>query len=162
MRSLACSQCPVTNELVRAMYRVFGVFLAFVCAVALLVASNETFARSGAVHAGGFASAHAMSRAPFAHALRHHRRFNNGGFFWPGDFSNGATPYSEPVTAPATTISNEFSYTCTYDIPWDWAHRCPPAVVPSERAYAPKCPAETVTFEGRDGREQSVNIIRCY
>jgi hypothetical protein len=53
-------------------------------------------------------------------------------------------------------------YTYTYDVPWDWAHRYPPAVLPSERAYVPECPQQTVTVLGKGGREQTVNIIRCY
>lgn len=53
-------------------------------------------------------------------------------------------------------------YTYTYDVPWDWAHRYPPAVIPSERAYVPECPEQTVTVAGKGGKEQTVNIIRCY
>jgi hypothetical protein len=53
-------------------------------------------------------------------------------------------------------------YTYTYDVPWDWAHRFPPAVAPSDRPYVSSCPAESVTVTGRGGKEQTVNVIRCY
>ena len=49
-----------------------------------------------------------------------------------------------------------------YDVPWDWAHRYPPAVMPSHRPYVPSCPSETVTVPGRHGEPQTVNVMRCY
>ena len=30
-------------------------------------------------------------------------------------------------------MSRDIRYTTTYDVPWDWAHRYPPNVAPSER-----------------------------
>ncbi|MGC0394370.1 hypothetical protein ABIF91_006756 [Bradyrhizobium sp. USDA 241] len=53
-------------------------------------------------------------------------------------------------------------YTYTYDVPWDWTHRYPPNVVPSNRPYVPSCPTEQVTVPGRGGSEHTVNIMRCY
>ena len=101
-------------------------------------------------------------RPPVAHAFRHHRR-NNAGLFWPataGFFyepSNGEAMVDVPQPA-----SSDVRYTYTYDVPWDWAHRYPPAVELSDRPYVSSCPAETVTVPGRGGTEQTVNIMRCY
>ena len=57
--------------------------------------------------------------------------------------------------------SGDVHYTTTYDVPWDWAHRFPPAVAPSDRPYVPSCPTETVTVPGRNG-QQTVNVTRCF
>ena len=147
-------------------YRMYGALIASLGAVALMLVPNETFANSGRAPGGGFRSAHAMARPSGIHSFRHHRGFGAGAFwpgaFWPGDFSepsNGepAGGYAQPITGDI-----HYSSTCVYDMPWDWAHRCPPMVAPSDRAYAPSCPAETVTVRGRDGEEQTVNITRCY
>jgi hypothetical protein len=159
--SLEC--CSVTNELVRAMaYRMYGAFTASLSAVALMLAANETFAASGAAHRGGFTSTRSISHRPVAQSLRHHRR-NHVGTFWPaaGDFFYGPSN-GEPVGDVTQSILGDNQYTYTYDVPWDWAHRYPPLVTPSERPYVPSCPAETVTVLGHDGQEQTVNIMRCY
>jgi len=153
--------CPVTNELVRVMaYRIYGAFIASLSLVALMLAANESFARSGAAVRGGSASRHSISRPSIAHALRHHRR-NDVGFVWPGDYGYGSS-YGEPMADFAQPGPGDVQYTSTDVVPWDWAHRFPPAVAPSDRPYVPSCPAETVTVPGRDGREQTVNIVRCY
>ena len=132
---------------------------------ALILATNDTSARSGGGARGAVAAARPFP-APFIARHRHH--FNggafNGGAFWPGIGDYG---YYGPtdggsyaaVTAPAYDGPR---YTCTGDIPWDWAHRCPPAVVPSDKPYAPSCPTEVMKFPGRDGTEQTVNVTRCY
>ena len=85
------------------------------------------------------------------------------GIFWPaiGGFDYGPTG-GEPVAGVTQPISSDVHYTYTYDVPWDWAHRYPPAVAPSERPYVSSCPAETVTVLGRDGAQKTVNIMRCY
>ena len=146
----------------RAMtYRMYGAFIASL-SVVFMLAANETFARSGAAPRGGFTSTHSISNPSVARTLRHHRR-NNVGTLWPaveGSFygpSNGETMLdgSQPT-------SGEIHRTYTYDVPWDWAHRYPPAVIPSERPYVPSCPAETVKVPGHDGKEQTVSITRCY
>jgi hypothetical protein len=59
-------------------------------------------------------------------------------------------------------VSGDVQYSNTYAFPWDWAHRFPPAVILSERPYVPSCPTEAVTVSGRDGKEQTVNITRCF
>jgi hypothetical protein len=135
-------------------------FIASLSAVALMLAANETFARSGA--ALRFASTPSISRPSLAHSLRHHRR-NNVGAFWPGvgDFSDGPSN-GEPLAGVTQPASGDIHYTQTYDVPWDWAHRFPPAVTPSDRPYVSTCAAETVTVPGRYGTEQTVYITRCY
>jgi hypothetical protein len=136
-------------------------FIVSLGAVALVLTASETSARSGA--AARFAGP-SISRPSVAHSLRHHRRTNVGAF-WPGagegDLSYGPS-YGEPMANVAQPTSGDIHYTQTYDIPWDWAHRFPPAVTPSDRPYVSSCPAETVTVPGRYGTEQTVNITRCY
>ena len=126
--------------------------------MALMLSANATFAASGAAPHAGMAATHFRPVTP---SLRHHRRGNvgpllgGGGFFY--DPSTG-----EPIIEAPPPASNDIHYTYTYDVPWDWAHRYPPAVVPSDRPYVSSCPAETVTVLGRDGREQTINVMRCY
>lgn len=146
-------------------YRVSGALVASIGAVTLLLAGNAAFARSGATAHAGFAPAHShpASRPAIAHALGHHRRNGNGiDGFWPGwgDYSYG--PTGEPAPDNSGSAVPDLRATCTYDIPWDWVHRCPPAVAPSDRAYAPSCSNEPVTVPGRDGQESTVNVTRCY
>ena len=95
---------------------------------------------------------------------RHHHHQRNGGAFWPGDYGSYGAPDGGPY-AEVTTTQPAYEApraTCTYDMPWDWAHRCPPAVAPSDKPYAPSCPTEVMKFTGRDGTEQTVNVTRCY
>jgi hypothetical protein len=151
----------VTCELVSAMtYRMYGAFIASLGAVALILAANEAFARSGVApgpaHGRGFAR---PSVAPF---LRHHHRGNNIGAFWLGEGFFSEPSYGAPTADFAQPMSRDMHYTYTNDVPWDWVHRFPPAVTPSERAYVPECPAQTVTVPGNDGQERTVNIVRCY
>jgi hypothetical protein len=102
---------------------------------------------------------------PFAPRLRHLRAGNNfGGFFWPGygDTGSGYPSYGAPVEGLPQAMSSDVRYTYTYDAPWDWVHRLPPNVVPSNKPYVSSCPEETVKVPGRDGAERTVNIMRCY
>jgi hypothetical protein len=128
-----------------------------------MLATNETSARSGGGARGGVVAGRPFA-APFAHHHHHHHR-NIDGTFWPGvgDFgAYGPTdggPYAAVTSQP---VYDGPRYTCTQDIPWDWAHRCPPTVAPTAKAYAPSCPTEVMKFPGRDGTEQTVNITRCY
>jgi hypothetical protein len=141
-------------------YRMHGALVASLSLVALSFAGNETFARSGAAPG----AAHARGPVPpsVAASLRHHRG-NRARAFWPGgggffyDPSMGQAPVDFAQPAP-----RDMHYTYTYDVPWDWAHRYPPAVIPSARAYVPECPEQTVTVAGKGGKQQTVNIIRCY
>jgi hypothetical protein len=142
-------------------YRLYGAFIASLGIVTVLLAANQTFAGSGAAR-GGFTSTHSISRPPGIHAFRHRRR-NNVGTFWPaGGGSLYGPSTDEPMVDATQPTSGDIHYTYTYDVPWDWAHRYPPAVTPSERPYVPSCPTETARFPGRDGKEQIVSIMRCY
>ena len=84
------------------------------------------------------------------------------GAFWPGDEGFYYGPNGEPLAEGTPPTSGDVHYTYTYDVPWDWAHRYPPAVTPSDRPYVSTCPSEAVRVPGRDGREQTVNVMRCY
>src|SRR5262249_39068321 len=98
---------------------------------------------------------------PLPHAMHHfrHRGRFDGGFFWPGygDSYGAYAPTSEPMAAPLAG-SNNVHYTYTYDVPWDWAHRFPPNVTPSDRPYVPSCGSESVDVGGG----KTVNVFRCY
>jgi hypothetical protein len=153
-------------------YRVFRTFVvgAGLAAAALLVSAGMAAAQpagGGAPVAarGGFAAAHAMVRPHGIGGFRHHhgRRFGGGVFtYWPGyDFGYGYGAPGAPATEALPPASNDIRYTTTYDVPWDWAHRFPPNVTPSDRPYVSSCPTESVTVPGRGG-EHTVNITRCY
>ena len=138
----------------------YGALIASVGVVALMLAANDTFARSGAAHRGGGASTHSISHPRIAQSFGHHRR-NNVGILWPaeGGFFYGPSNgfYGPSNGGPMPDVA-----TYTSDVPWDWAHRYPPVVIPSERPYVPSCPAEAVTVPGREGKEQTVSVMRCY
>ncbi len=125
-------------------------------AIAAVLATSETFAASRSAR-GAFASAH----RPGSH-FSHHDRRSRGAIVWPGDDGffygpNGETTFEGPPLASGGPRTSD-----TNDIPWDWAHRYPPAVVPSGRPYVSSCGAESVTVpDGRGGNGQ-VNIVRCY
>jgi hypothetical protein len=143
-------------------YRMHSALVASLSAVALLLAANQTFARSGAAHGGGFTSTHSAFHPRVAQSLRHHRR-NNDGTFWPAAAAYDYGPSNgEPVVEGTPPASGDIHTTYTYDVPWDWAHRYPPAVTPSDRPYVPSCPTEAVTVPGRDGTEKTINVTRCY
>src|ERR1700737_2105320 len=95
--SVALGCCSATNELVRTMaYRMYWAFIASLSVVPLMLAANETSARSGAAPRGAFTPTHSISRPFVGQSLRHHRR-NNFGPFWPavGGFYYG--PDGEPL-----------------------------------------------------------------
>jgi hypothetical protein len=148
--------------MVRAMTRgMYRVSIAFLSAAVLVLAASETFARSGAGPRGAFASTRPVSPS-VAHSFRHHGR-NGFGTFWPGvGYSFDGPSYGAPLVDTAPPASNDVQYTYKYDVPWDWAHRFPPNVVPSDRPYVPGCNTETVKVPDNSGQEQAVNITRCY
>lgn len=139
-------------------YRIYGALIASFGVVALMLATNETFARSGSAHGARFTSTHSISHPSVARLHRHHRG-NHGEILWPaiGDFGYGPSS-GEPAVDFAEPIPGDVRNTQANDIPWDWAHRYPPVVTPSNRPYVPSCPTQVVTVP--DG--QTVNITRCY
>jgi hypothetical protein len=150
--------------MVRVMaYRIVGALVASVGFVALAGSAEQAFARSGAPAVAGAGPARpVVAQAPIARApFRHHSGRAFGGF-WPTAGGYGyfdGTPYGAP--AIDVTQPSNVHYTYTYDVPWDWVHRFPPNVVPSDRPYAPSCTTEPVTVPGRGG-EHIVNVTRCY
>jgi hypothetical protein len=61
---------------------------------------------------------------------------------------------------------DDIRFTCTYDIPWDWVHRCPPVVSspvppPPPVVLAPGCRPQAVTAPGPDGKDQTITMVRC-
>ncbi|MGC2778758.1 MAG: hypothetical protein WA418_24320 [Bradyrhizobium sp.] len=136
-------------------FRISRVVVVVGAAVALMLSVEAAAARSGVIAAAPGVSGHAGPR-PF---VRHHR---GPGAFLPavGAFAYGPDGEPVPQQIPEHT-SADVRYTYTYDVPWDWAHRYPPNVVPSDRPYVSSCPMQTVTVPGRGG-EHTVNITRCY
>jgi hypothetical protein len=154
------------------MYKLYAAFL-MCLGVALTVASSQASGGARAGHGGVSASMHSTTfHRSFARSHHHGRRnrgaFFPGSFFWgPYDQPNGdfAPPISGPISGPT---SNDIDYTYKVDIPWDWAHRFPPGFFGStpERssppvAYVPGCAKQTVTVPGADGKDQTVNVVRC-
>ena len=151
----------------RMAYRRYAALLASLSAVALILATNETFAASAAAHGGGALAAHPAFRPSVGRSLHHHRG-RNGAAFWPGyygpwDDSYGPS-YGEPDIGIAPPPSGDIHYTYTNDFPWDAVHRFPPMVAPSARPYVQECTAQTVTVPRHEGAEQTVNVnvMRCY
>ena len=145
-------------------------FIASLGAVALMPGTGETFARSGVAPGGGFSSARPIPHASAVPSFRHHPRHNIGRY-WPGaggyyyGASNGealADLLANPLADVAQPMSRDIRYSYTYDVPWDWAHRYPPNVVPSDRPYVSSCSSEAVTVPGQNGQEKTINITRCY
>jgi hypothetical protein len=151
--------------MVRVMaYRLVGALVAAMSFVALGGGAEEALARSGGAPgvAGAAGARPIVARAPMARAPFRHHHGRGFGSLWPavGGYSYyDGTPYNAP--AIDVTQPSNIHYTYTYDVPWDWAHRFPPNVVPSDRPYAPSCTNEVVTVPGRSG-EHTVNVTRCY
>jgi hypothetical protein len=154
--------------MVRAMsFRIYSALIASLGAVALMLATNEVSARAtgsrGLVAAAPHATGHrpfGMGHRPFAHAFRDHRGSFGGGF-WPGD-DGYESSYGQAPAGVTQPVTGDVHYTTTYDVPWDWAHRLPPQVAPSDRAYVPSCSVEGVTVPGNGGEAHTVNVTRCY
>lgn len=148
-------------------YKMYVAFTASL-GIALALASSESFGGSGTANDRRSASTHSISHPLIARSLKHHHGRNRrvfgsagGGFFY-------NQPNGEPLLDVTQPQSGDLQYTCTYDIPWDWAHRCPPFAPPSEpasapvvRQYAPGCPVQTITIPMGDGKERTVSIVRC-
>ncbi|WP_315807113.1 MULTISPECIES: hypothetical protein [unclassified Bradyrhizobium] len=139
--------------------------LACLGAAALILPVETASARSGGVVGVGpgarGAPVHVAPRVHGARGFRHHQR---GFAYWPGAYAYGpydGAPVTESAPPPPPQGPADVHYTYTEDVPWDWAHRFPPNVTPSDHPYVSSCPTETVKVPGRGG-EQTVNIMRCY
>lgn len=145
------------------MSRSFGALLASLSAAALLLAPSVGFARPVGTVAHAATPSGPAARPPIAPGARFRGR-NTPWVYWPGGggFYYDNAGYGQPFAETAQPVSSDVRYTYTYDVPWDWTHRFPPNVVPSDRPYVPSCPTEQVTVPGRGGGEHTVNIMRCY
>ncbi|UWU90042.1 hypothetical protein [Bradyrhizobium sp. CB1015] len=146
--------------------RSHGALVASLSAAALLLSSSDSFSRPAGAAAPGVAAAAAppaAARPPIGPGARFHRR-SAPWVYWPGGggYLYDGAGYSQPFADMNQSLSADVRYTYTYDVPWDWTHRYPPNVVPSDRPYVPSCPTEQVTVPGRGGSEHTVNIMRCY
>lgn len=146
------------------MSRSYGVLFASLSAAALLLNPSDSFARPGG------AAPHGLTVAP-AGTIAHPPIGPGGRFrgrtpwvYWPGGggFYYGGGNDNQPFVDMGQPVTNDVRYTYTYDVPWDWTHRYPPNVVPSNRPYVPSCPTEQVVVPGRGGGEHVVNVMRCY
>jgi hypothetical protein len=148
------------EQMVRAMIsRKNSALIASLSAVALMLATSEASARAMGSR-GGMTAPHATGHRPFVHGFRH-RGGPFGPAVWPGDTGTDAA-YGQAPADVTPSGSNDVHYTYTYDVPWDWAHRLPPQVTPSDRAYVPRCSVEGVTVPDGNGEDRTVNVTRCY
>ena len=99
--------------------------IASLSVVALVLAASEAFADPTVARGAGVAPA----RPAFPSFPRSHHHHPRGGFFpATGGVFYGLPPdaVDEPVAvAPPLKQSDDLRYTCVYDIPWDYVHRCP-------------------------------------
>ena len=146
-------------------YRMYLTLIASVSAAALMLASSETSARSG-VAVGGFSAARPIANASAAPWFRHRARHNSGNY-WLGaggyyDGPSNGGRFADFMPDVTQSSSREIRYTYTEDVPWDWAHRFPPMVAPSDRPYVSSCSTEPVKVPDGNGDERIINITRCY
>src|SRR5262245_48206903 len=135
--------------------------------VAVALASNQAFAAPTAAPAGGSASV--RSGSPPTNTRPSHHNGRHTGAFFPWFWSPSGPSNAQPNIDVMQSITGGPSYTCTLDLPWDWAHRCPPSFFASPPAplppppvpYEPGCPAKTMTINGADGKDQTISIVRC-
>lgn len=140
--------------------------MASLSVLALTLVSQNASARASVAPRAVAVTPQTMARAPTAQAFRHVRRGGIGPY-WPaaGGYGYGygyGASGPDALAAAEPPASADVNYTYKYDVPWDWAHRYPPAVVPSDRPYVSSCSNQPVTVPGRGGREQIVNVTRCY
>ena len=108
-------------------YRMYGTFIASLSAVALVLAAGEAFADPGVARGAGVAPSRPAFPA-FPKSGHHHHHRPTGGFFpaTGGVFYGLPNEIREPVVeAPPPKTSDDLRFTCVYDIPWDYVHRCP-------------------------------------
>jgi hypothetical protein len=105
--------------------------IASLSAVALVLGASQTFADPGAARGPGVAPARpafpTFNRSmPHPHHHHHHHR---GAGFFPGGvgvFYGLPDEVDRPVVeAPPLKTTDDIRFTCVYDIPWDYVHRCP-------------------------------------
>jgi hypothetical protein len=155
--SLGCQ--TATNSMVRAMsFKKYSALIASLSAVALMLVAGETSA-GAAGGRGGMTAPHVAGHRPFGHNFRHRGQF--GPQVWPDDSAYDSA-YGQAPADVGPSGSHDVHVTTTYDVPWDWAHRLPPNVAPSDRAYVPSCSVEGVTVPGNNGEAHTVNVTSCH
>jgi hypothetical protein len=142
--------------------RVYTAFITLL-GVAITLASNQAFGQLRAAAPGG--------SPPSMPSARHHGApHRNIGTFFPavGGFFGGPFNSQPNLNLDVRQTITDGIYTCTYDIPWDWVHRCPPSFFasppvppPPPVAFRPGCSGQAVTVPGADGKDQTVNMLRC-
>jgi hypothetical protein len=105
--------------------------IASLSAAVLVLAAGETFAnpagaqRPVAAPSGPGAAPHRPAFPGFRsmHHHHHHRGFPGVG----GVFYGLPADVEQPVveSPPIIKQSDDLRFTCVYDIPWDYVHRCP-------------------------------------
>jgi hypothetical protein len=140
-------------------FKKYSALIASLSVVALMSAAGEASARMTG-SGGGMTAPHAGGHRPSMHAFRRHGPF--GPVVWPGDTGYDSSYGQAPADVAVPSGSNDVHYTYTYDVPWDWAHRLPPQVAPSDRAYVPTCSVEGVTVPGNNGEAHTVNVTSCH
>lgn len=115
--------------------------IASLSAVALVLAAGETSAnqagaRGPAAAPGGPGAASARPAFPAFRSMHHHHHRGARGFY-PGAggvFYGLPSEVNQPVVveAPPLKQSDDLRYTCVYDIPWDYVHRCPQFTTPRQ------------------------------
>jgi hypothetical protein len=143
------------------MRQVCATFIASL-SVAIILASNQAFGQLRA-SPGGSPPSMSPRSAPSPQPT-------NIGTFFPavGGFFGAPFNRQPNVNLDVRQTITDGIYTCTYDIPWDWVHRCPPSFFasppvppPPPVAFRPGCSGQTVTVPGTDGKDQTVNMLRC-
>ena len=163
-------ECVFGSKMVNPMkHRIYATAFIASLGVALALAPNESFGKSGVASGGKSASRHSAShsstmrsgvRANFSSLRDHHQR-NVGWAPWPtaGGFygiNQSSLPSNvESYVDPTRSISQYITY--TYDVPWDAVHRYPRVY-----EYASGCRSQTESVPRGDGKKQSVNIVRCF
>src|SRR5262245_39901156 len=144
------------------MRQVCATFIACL-SVAFILASNQAFGQLRAAAPSG--------SPPSMPSARHHvAPHRNIGTFFPavGGFFGGPFNSQPNLNLDVRQTITDGISPCPYDIPWDWVHRCPPSffagppVPPAPPvALRPGCAGQAVTVPGADGKDQTVNMLRC-
>jgi len=153
--------------MLRRMYAAFIMSLG----VAVTLASNQAFGQQGAAPLASMRSAGpslpSVSSNPSAPSVP------SAPFFRTARGFHGARSFHRPLNHGLDL--NEYRditrFTCSYDIPWDWVHRCPPVasplgppptpVVSAPVISAPGCVQQDITVPGTDGKNQTITMLRC-
>jgi hypothetical protein len=109
--------------------------IASLSAAALVLAAGEALANpvgapAPAAAPAGPGVAPARPAFPAFRSMNHHHHHHRGSGFFPGGpgvFYGLPADVEQPVVEapPIIKQSDDLRYTCVYDIPWDYVHRCP-------------------------------------